>query len=770
MADREVPGKGRPKVGPAKPPAKPVPDKAAPTAKARPANAKPAGAKPAVKKVAAPRKSIARKAAGKPPVESAMPAPPVPESPMVEPAMAKPPVHEPPRVQPSRSGPPRNEPPAGLPPARANPVLVLPAIARSRLTPAARTALFNRALQQFQSGALAEAAISCKHMIEADGQDFDALHLGGVVALNQGDHSRALELIQRAVHRRPQDAQAQQNLGALYARLGQLGDAETCFRRALAIDPNLVDANSNLGLALASQSRHAEAIACYRQALAREPRHAETWSRLGLALAREHKLDEALPCFRQAVALRPNYGEGLAFLYHQLQHACEWAELPLLGARLDRATQIALAKGVKPGEPPFVSISRSMDSQRNFAVAKAASDETQARMQALGVRFPIVHPRSSRRIVLGYLSGDYRIHPVAHLLGGLLGAHDRERFQVNAYSYGQDDASDYRKRAQHEADTFVDLRRISSLDAARRIYGDEVDILIDLTGRTGEHRLDICALRAAPIQVSWLGYPGTSGGAFMDYVLVDPIVAPPQDAPWFSEKLVWLPHCYQINHDRRPVAPGKFTRSAAGLPEQGFVFACFANNFKIEPEIFASWMSLLRRVPGSVLWLLRNNPLVERNLKQAASSSGIDPTRLVFADKLGKEDHLARLALADLALDTRLYTGHTTTSDALWAGLPVVTIAGGHFASRVSASILTAAGLPELITSSLKDYEALALRLAGDPAALAGIRSRLAGIRHTAPLFNGARFVAALERAYQTMWQRFNASEAAQAFAVNDPA
>ena len=353
MADREVPGKGRPKVGLAKPAvAKPAPDKAAPTAKAKPANAKPAGAKSAAKKVAAPRKSIARKAAGKPPVEPAMPAPPVPEPPMVEPAMPKPPVHEPLAVQSNRPEPPRNEPPAPAPPARANPVLVLPAIARSRLTPAARTALFNRTLQQFQSGALAEAATSCKQMIEANGQDFDALHLGGVVALNQGDHNRALELIQRAVRLRPQDAQAQQNLGALYARLGRLGDAESCFRRALAIDPNLVDANSNLGLALASQSRHAEAIACYRQALAREPRHAETWSRLGLALAREHKLDEALPCFRQAVALRPSYGEGLAFLYHQLQHACEWAELPLLGARLDRATQIALAKGSSRASRP----------------------------------------------------------------------------------------------------------------------------------------------------------------------------------------------------------------------------------------------------------------------------------------------------------------------------------------------------------------------------------------------------------------------------------
>ena len=346
----------------------------------------------------------------------------------------------------------------------------------ARLDPQARAALFNRALQQFQAGALAEAIAICARLITADPEDFDALHLGGVVALRQCDQARALELVERAVRKRPDDPQAQQNLGALFARQGRLADAEVCFRKALSVDPGLADANSNLGLALASQGRHGEAIACYRQALARDPKHAEAWSRLGLALAREHKLDEAIPCLRQAVAIRPGYGEAMAFLYHQLQHACDWAELPFLGVRLDRLTQIALSKGTKPAEAPFVSISRSMDPARNYAVARAASEETAQRMQALGASFPIALPRTGRRIVLGYLSGDYRNHPVAHLLGGLLAAHDRERFQVNAYSYGADDASAYRRRAEREADTFVDLRRASALDAARRIYGDEVDI------------------------------------------------------------------------------------------------------------------------------------------------------------------------------------------------------------------------------------------------------------------------------------------------------
>ncbi len=630
--------------------------------------------------------------------------------------------------------------------------------------------MFNQALQQFQAGTLGDAADICGRLIEVDPEDFEALHLGGVVALRQGDQVRALALIERAVRRRPEDPQAQQNLGALFARQGRLSDAEACFRRALAIDPGLADANANLGLALASQNRYGEAITCYRQALARDPRHAEAWNRLGLALVRQHKLEEAISCFRQAVAIRPGYGEATAFLYHQLQHACDWTELPFLGARLDRSTQIALAKGLKPGEPPFVSIARSMDPARNCAVAKAASEETAQRMRALGVGFPFTYPRSAKRIALGYLSGDYRNHPLPHLMGGLFAAHDRERFKVNAYSYGPDDGSEYRKRAEREVDTFADLRRVSSLDAARRIYTDEVDILIDLTGRTGDHRLDICALHPAPVQVSWLGYPGTSGASFMDYVLVDRIVAPPQDAPWFSEKLVCLPHCYQINDRHQAVAQRPLDRAQVGLPARGFVFACFANSFKIEREIFAVWMSLLRRVPGSVLWLLRSNHLVERNLRQAAGASAIDPVRLVFGDKLAKEDHLARLRLADLALDTRLYTGHTTTSDALWAGLPVVAMAGAHFASRVSASVLSAAGLPELVTASLNEYEALAFRLASDPDALVKLRAKMVETRASVPLFDSRRFARNLEHAYEYMWRRFNAGQPPIAFTLEDRA
>jgi protein O-GlcNAc transferase len=641
-------------------------------------------------------------------------------------------------------------------------------IARVLMAPSMRAGLIARGLQRLSDGAFAEAESVARQLIEADPQDFDALHLAGVAALRQGDYATALAHIAKAVHRRPGDAQAQQNLGALWARQGRLAEAETCFRHALALDPNLTDAHANLGLALANQGRAREAIGCYRRALALDPRHAEAWNRLGLALARERKLTEAIPCFRQALAIRPGYGEALANLYHQLQHACDWAELPFLGARLDRATTLSLSRGQRPAEPPFVSVARSMDPARNCAVATAASDELMQRMATPVVDFHTARPPGRRKILLGYLSGDYRNHPLTHLLGGLFARHDRERFEVRAYSYGPDDGSRYRRRAEGEADRFVDLCRLSALDAARQIHADEVDILIDLTGRTGDHRLGICALHPAPVQVAWLGFPGTSGARFMDYAIVDRVVAPPEDAASFVEKLVWLPHCYQINDAHQPISAKPITRAEAGLPPDGFVFACFANGFKIEAPVFAVWMSLLRQVPGGVLWLLRNNDLMERNLKQAAVARGIDPARLIFADKVAKEEHLARLRLADLALDTRLYTGHTTTSDALWAGLPVVAMIGGHFASRVSTSILMAAGLPELVTASLADYEALALRLAHEPTLLAELKGKLARNQASLPLFDSRRFIRNLESAYEAMWRRFTAGELPAAFAVAD--
>ena len=319
-----------------------------------------------------------------------------------------------------------------------------------------------------------------------------------------------------------------------------------------------------------------------------------------------------------------------------------------------------------------------------------------------------------------------------------------------------------RKRLARACDRFVDLTALSYVEAARTIHKDGIDLLIDLQGYTQLARTPILALRPAPIQVNWLGYPGTMGAEFMDYIITDRFITPPDYAPFFSEKLVSLPDCYQVNDRKREIAKQALTRAECGLPEQGIVFCCFNNTYKIMSAVFDIWMRMLRQIPGSVLWLLEANAGAAANLRREAKARGIEPERLVFAPRLPLAQHLARHGHADLFLDTWPYNAHTTASDALWAGLPVLTCAGETFASRVAGSLLTAIGLPELITYSLPEYEARALQLARRPSELAELRKRLAKNRLTSPLFDSERFTRHLEKAYGMMWERYVSGEAPQ--------
>ncbi len=342
--------------------------------------------------------------------------------------------------------------------------------------------------------------------------------------------------------------------------------------------------------------------------------------------------------------------------------------------------------------------------------------------------------------------------------------HDRKALRVIAYSTGATTHT-YRRLVEAGSDAFVDLLLGRRGQAERRIREDGVDIMFDLYGHTTWNRLEIFALRPAPVQVTYLGFPGTTGADFIDYILADAVVAPPEHAGYFSEKIVWLPHTYQANGPQ-PIAEEKPTRRECGLPEKGFVFASFCINFKIEPVMFDTWADILGRVPGSVLWLFRSNAEAEDNLRREAVARGVDTERLVFAERVAKDRHLARAALADLALDTRIYGGHTTTSDMLWAGVPVVTLFGGHFASRVGASLLKTMGLDELVTVTVEEYRDLAVRLAQDPAELGRLRQRLAANRERSPLFDTPRFARNLERAFDQMWARHRAGLEPGPFAV----
>ena len=374
----------------------------------------------------------------------------------------------------------------------------------------------------------------------------------------------------------------------------------------------------------------------------------------------------------------------------------------------------------------------------------------------------------SDKITLGYFSADFRNHPIAHLTCGLFGQHDRECFNVYGYSYGKDDGSRYRNQIRRDCDRFIDVQGMSSPDIARRIYEDKVCILVDLMGHTAGSRLNVCALKPAPVQVTYLGFPGTTGASFMDYIITDKIVTPLVHEPYYSEKPVYLPHCYQVNNNRQEIADRRWRRTDLGLPEDGFVFSSFNQPVKIDPVMFNCWMNILKRIPHSILWLLLDNRIAEDNLRQAAEAAGIRPDRLIFSPKLPKAEHLARMNLADLALDTRVYNGHTTTSDSLWAGVPVVTLMGDHFASRVSASILSAVGLPELIAQSLKAYEDLAVYLASHRDYLYRLRQKLKRYSKTKPLFDTQKFVQKLEQAFQRMWQRYLQGKMPGSFEVVD--
>ncbi|MDO8607505.1 MAG: tetratricopeptide repeat protein [Phaeospirillum sp.] len=580
----------------------------------------------------------------------------------------------------------------------------------------------------------------------------------GSVLHELGRRDEAIDAYGKALEARPDYVDALSNLGLALKERDRPAEAADSLRRAIALRPDHAEALSNLGLILKEGGRVAEAVALFRQAVASRPDHARFHANLGLALEEAGEIEAAEAALRRALTLDPAFSEPLPNLVHLRRKLCRWDDFAADDARL-----VELARRQTVRIPPFITLATA---------ATAADQLTGARHWATGLQPPPGGCRPHRppapggRIHVGYLSVDLRNHPVAHLAAELFERHDRDRFRITAYSCGVDDGSAMRRRLEAGFDSFVDLCPLDDAEAVRRIEDDDVHILVDLTGYTTGARTAILAARPAPVQVNYLGFPGTMGADFMDYIIGDRIVTPPEQQPNFAERLVRLPHSYQANDTRRPIAPRRPSRAECGLPERGFVFCCFNNTFKITPAVFDVWMRLLAEASGSVLWLLRANDTVGERLKAEAARRGIAPDRLIFAERCDMPDHLARHDCADLFLDTLPYNAHTTASDALWAGLPVLTCLGETFAGRVAASLLSAVGLPELITSSPEEYEALALTLARDPLRLEGLRRRLQHERDTAPLFDSAGFTRDLEAAYTRMWERWRAGQPPEAFAI----
>ncbi|MBA3505319.1 MAG: tetratricopeptide repeat protein [Betaproteobacteria bacterium] len=597
-----------------------------------------------------------------------------------------------------------------------------------------------------------DQALAIKH-------DFpEALNNRGGALKTLGRYQEALASYDQALALKPDSAEALYNRASVLAAMDRHHEALSAYDRALALRPTFAEAHNNRGSALTALKRHVEAVASFTRALAIKPSLSEALRNRGIALSLLGKYEDAVKDLERALDVNPNLPFAKGTLLHSKMHCCDWQtyESDL------RQLITEVREGKRVAEPfAFLSISDSAQDQLHCS-------EIWVRDQCPPLAMAMWTGERYRhgRIRVAYVSSDFREHPLGHLMAGLFEQHDRERFETIAVSLGPDDSSAMRSRLKGAFERFIDVRQRSDREVAQLLREMEVDVAVDGNGFTTGARPGIFALRPAPIQVNYLGYPGTMGADYIDYLLADEIVIPREHQDYYTEKVVYLPDTYQVNDATRRIAERTPTRAEVGLPNRGFVFCSFNNNYKITPAAFGVWMQLLRKVSGSVLWLLEGNSAAPRNLRREAAEWDIAPDRLVFAPRVKPEDHLARHRLADLFLDTLPYNAHTTTSDALWAGLPVLTCMGTTFAGRVAASLLHAIGLPELITHSLGEYESLALQLARDSVKLREVRERLERNRKTWPLFQTDRFRRHIEAAYVEMWKRHQRGEPPASFAV----
>jgi protein O-GlcNAc transferase len=604
-----------------------------------------------------------------------------------------------------------------------------------------------------------EALASLDQVLAIDPSDVGALSNRGFLLRSLNRYDEALASLDRALALEANHVEALANRAVLLADLGRYDDALASYDRAVTVAPSHVGALCNRSKCLFALNRYGEALAGVEQALAIDPAHVESIYMRGIVLGRLRRHAEAIVAFERVLALAPAHPHALAEMTTSCLAICAWEKSAAAASRLFEAMATGTA---------IVAPQTLFQLAASPATTLAATRRYVAREIPPGPQLEL-GPRgaSSDRIRVAYLSGDFRVHPVAYLIAELFERHDRGRFDIIGLSFGADDRSELRSRIVKSFDQFHDLRTADDRDAAALIRRLAVDIVVDLGGYTDGARPGILRYRPAPVQVNYLGYAGTMGADFIDYIIADKVVLPFDQQPHYAEKIVHLPDCFMVNDTTRPIAEATPSRADEGLPARGFVFCCFNNAYKISAEIFGVWMRLLGKVDGSVLWLSQLDQIACDNLRAAARAAGIDPARIIFAPRRpDMAGHLARHRLADLFLDTPGYNAHTTASDALWAGLPVVTCIGTTFAGRVAASLIQSVGLPELVTNSLGDYESLALKLAREAALLDSVRQRLAQNRLDLPLFDTARFARHIERAYETMREYERQGRGPQSFSV----
>ena len=607
----------------------------------------------------------------------------------------------------------------------------------------------------------AEGLTSLDAAVARRSDSADALSNRANALIRLKRHEEALADCDKALAVEATHASAWHNRGSALAGLKRHRDSLVCFERALQLDSKNAATWNNHGNALIALRRYADSLADFDKALALEPLYVDALSNRANAHSSLKNFPAAIVAAEGALALDPDHAPTVSVVAHCAIHGCDWRVL-------ERVTSKVMA-GLRSGRrtiPPLDCKAIATSEEDNLRAAQLwAADEcpTSARPLWRGERY------KHDKIRIAYLSTDFRAHAVGFLIAGALEQHDKTRFETTGISLGSDDKSETRARIEAALDRFIDVREKTDDEVAAIVRDMEVDIAVDLNGFTGDPRTRILARRPAPIQVNYLGYPGTMGVDYIDYIVADPMVIPEEAAQHYSEKIAYLPDTYQANDSRRRTVENAPTRAEAGLPETGFVFSSFNNTYKISPEMFSVWMRLLSAVDGSVLWLLEDNPFAAENLLREAAARGINPERLIFAPRTTPDAHLARQTLADLFLDTLPYNAHTTASDALWVGLPVITTPGTTFPGRVAASLLNAMGIPESIAPSLEEYERLALKLARDPEVLTSLKAKIESHRASFPLFDTKRFTRNLEAAFVAMWERHQKGLPPQTFAVAPP-
>jgi predicted O-linked N-acetylglucosamine transferase (SPINDLY family) len=609
--------------------------------------------------------------------------------------------------------------------------------------------LLNQALEALRNSSLEMAEVYLKEALILELNNPHTLRLLGVVAAQRAEYQKAIEFFLASIDAFPENAVAHSNLGNVYAKLRQFDQALSAYEQAALLDPQDAETWSNAGIVFFELKRFEEAVALYDKALAINPNYAEALCNKGNALDELKRYEEAIDCYEKALSINPNidWAPGV-WMYLKLKVSA-WENL-------EANIEVLLAK-ITAGEKvsnPFPLLAMSDDPILHRQASEIFAHYQYPSNSTLG---PIAKHPKGEKIRIGYFSADFHNHATGYLLAELIELHDKKQFELIGISFGPNQDDEMRTRLKKSFDQLIDASAMSDIEIAQLSRHLKIDIAVDLKGFTQNCRTGIFAYRAAPIQLSYLGYPGTMSTNYIDYLIADQTLIPQESQEGYSEKIAYLPNSYQANDRKRVISGKEFIKAELGLPEQGFIFCSFNNNYKILPATFESWMRILKAVDGSVLWLYEDNAAAANHLRQEAEKRGVHPSRLVFAKRMPLAEHLARHQLADLFIDAFPCNAHTTASDALWAGLPVLTLMGNAFASRVAASLLNAIELPELITSTPQAYEALAIEIAKNPAKLAALKQKLASNRLTTPLFDTPQFTKDLERSYVQIYERYQA-------------